>query len=165
MAVDIFLKIGDVKGESKDDKYKEWIHIESCSYGISNHGSQGVGGGGGTGKADFQDIHFTKAVDAASADISYHCASGTHYDKAEIVFRKTGDGGKPLDYLKIKLSDVVVSSVQSSGGGGNNIVHESLSINFAKYEMQYFTQKADGSGQPGGNMGWDLKAQIGRAHV
>jgi type VI secretion system secreted protein Hcp len=159
MAVDIFLKIGDVKGESKDDKYKDWIQVESVSYGIVNHGSHGVGGGGGTGKADFQDIHITKAVDKATADLSMHCATGEHFKDAQIIFRKSGDGGKPLDYLKIKLTEVSVTSIQSSGGGGNNIVHESLSLNFSKFESQYFTQKADGSGEPGGNVGWNLKEQ------
>jgi len=157
MAVDIFLKVGDVVGESHDKVYKEWIHVESVTYGIVNHGSHGVGGGGGTGKADFQDIHITKAVDKATADLMMHCATGEHFKDAQIIFRKSGDGGKPMDYLKIKLFEVGVTSIQSSGGGGNNIVHESLSLNFAKYTSQYFMQNEKGAPVAGGNVGWDVK--------
>ena len=36
MAVDIFLKLGDIKGESTDDKHKNEIEVLSFSWGIAN---------------------------------------------------------------------------------------------------------------------------------
>ena len=49
MAGDMFLKIGDIQGESKDHKYKDWVQIESWSWGESQTGSAGKGGGAGIG--------------------------------------------------------------------------------------------------------------------
>ncbi|HAF13941.1 MAG TPA: type VI secretion system tube protein Hcp, partial [Blastocatellia bacterium] len=81
MAVtDFFLKLDGIKGESTDSKHKEELEIESFSWGATNSGSfsNAPGAGGGTGKVNFQDVHFTKKADKSSADIMFHCASGKH---------------------------------------------------------------------------------------
>jgi len=62
-AVDMFLKIDGVEGESKDQKHPGTIEIESFSWGMSNPGTHGSGGGGGTGKASFSDLSFHKSLD------------------------------------------------------------------------------------------------------
>ena len=156
MAVDMFLKIDGIKGESHDKTHKDEIEIQSISWGASQSGTFGSGGGGGAGKVNMNDVHFVKYADKASSALFLHCCSGKHIPSALITFRKAGD--KPLEYLKIKLTDLLVSSVQFSGSGGDDRVHESLSINFSKYEQEYFMQKPDGSGEPTGNVGWDVKA-------
>lgn len=56
MASDIFAKIGDIKGESLDDKHKDEIEVLSFSWGVANTGGTATGGGGGAGKATFQDL-------------------------------------------------------------------------------------------------------------
>ena len=48
MAVDMFLKLDGIKGESKDSKHSGEIEILAWSWGLSNSGSFGSGGGGGT---------------------------------------------------------------------------------------------------------------------
>ena len=73
-----------------------------------------------------------------------------------ITVRKAGE--KPLEYMKIKLADIIVSSVQHAGHGGGDLLTENLTLNFAKFWVEYQEQKPDGSGQPGGDMGWDVKA-------
>jgi type VI secretion system secreted protein Hcp len=144
MAVDAFLKIGDIKGESKDKVYSDWIEVLSWSWGMSQQGSFGSGGGGGAGKVNMQDLSLSKYMDMSSADIQVHCATGRHYPEATLVLRKAGD--KPLDYLKIKLSDVLISSYQLGGsGGGDDRPVESLSLNFAKYEYKYTGQEQTGA--------------------
>ena len=47
MASDIFAKIGDIKGESPDDKHKDEIEVLSFSWGVANPANVGGGGGGG----------------------------------------------------------------------------------------------------------------------
>ena len=69
MAVDMFLKLGDIKGESKDSVHKETIDVLAWSWGASNSGSAQIGGGAGVGKVNVQDLSFTKFVDKASPDI------------------------------------------------------------------------------------------------
>ena len=86
-----------------------------------------------------------------------HCASGKHIPGGLITVRKAGD--KPLEYLKIKLTDILVSGVQFAGHGGD-LLTENLTLNFAKFHVEYQEQKADGSGTPAGEMGWDIKANV-----
>src|SRR5437867_11381596 len=155
MAVDMFLKLDGIKGESKDHKHGEEIHIESFSWGLSQTGAHAVGGGGGAGKVSVHDISITKYVDKSSPALMLHCASGKHIKEGLITVRKAGD--KPLEYLKIKLEDMLVSGVQFAGHGGEQLT-ENVTLNFAKFHLEYQTQKPDGSGEPGGEMGWDVKA-------
>jgi len=157
MAVDMFLKLDGIKGESKDHKHKEEIHIESYSWGMNQTGAHGVGGGGGAGKVSVHDISITKFVDKASAALLLHCASGKHIKEGLVTVRKAGD--KPVEYLKIKMTDILVSGVQHAGHG-SELITENLSLNFAKFHVEYQEQKEDGSGTPGGEMGWDIKANI-----
>ena len=156
MAVDMFLKLDGIKGESKDAKHAGEIHIESFSWGLSQTGAHGVGGGGGAGKVQVHDISATKYVDKSSHALMLHCASGKHIPGGLITVRKAGD--KPLEYLKIKLADILVSGIQVAGHGGGDLLTENVTMNFAKFWVEYQEQKADGSGQPGGEMGWDIKA-------
>lgn len=158
MAVDMFLKLDGIKGESKDAKHKDEIHIESFSWGMSQTGAHNVGGGGGAGKVSVQDINVTKFVDKSSPELMLCCASGKHIKEALISVRKAGE--KPLEYLKIKLTDILVSSVQHSTGG-HELLAESLSLNFAKFQVEYQQQGATGAPEGGPViMGWDIKQNV-----
>lgn len=157
MAVDMFLKLDGIKGESKDHKHKEEIHIESFSWGLNQTGAFGTGGGGGAGKVNVHDISITKAVDKSTPELMLHCANGKHIKEGFVTFRKAGD--KPVEYLKIKLQDLLVSSVQEAGHGGGDLLTENVTINFAKFNVEY--QEQDENGSPKGapvQMGWDVKA-------
>lgn len=155
MAVDMFLKLDGIKGESHDHKHKDEIHIESWSWGMSQTGAHGQGGGGGAGKVSVHDISITKFVDKASPALMLHCCNGKHIPNGLVTVRKAGD--KPLEYLKMKLTDIIISGVQNAGHGGDQLT-ENVTLNFAKFHIEYQEQKSDGSGSPGGEMGWDIKA-------
>jgi type VI secretion system secreted protein Hcp len=155
MAVDMFLKLDGVKGESKADGHKDEIDIHSFSWGMSQQGTFSGGGGGGAGKVNINDCNFTKNVDTATCDLMLKCCNGEHIKAGVVSFRKAG--GKQQEYLKIKLSDILVSGYQQGGSSGD-VIHDSLSLNFSKVEVEYMVQKEDGSMTKGGNMGWDIKA-------
>ena len=157
MAVDMFLKLDGIKGESQDHKHKDEIQIFSWSWGLSQTGGMSTGGGGGAGKVQVHDISITKHLDKASAALLLHCASGKHIPNGLVTVRKAGD--KPLEYLKMKLQDIIISGVQNAGHGGDQLT-ENVTLNFAKFHVEYTEQKADGSGSPGGEMGWDVKANV-----
>src|SRR5258705_10860493 len=108
MASDIFAKIGDIKGESIDDKHKDEIDIMSFSWGLSNTGSFASGGGGGAGKAQFQDFHFTTNTNKSSPKLFLACATGEHIKEATITVGKAGRGQQ--EYIVIKMNDVLISS-------------------------------------------------------
>ncbi len=156
MAVDMFIKIDDVKGESKDDKHKGEIDVLAWSWGASNSGSAHVGGGQGAGKVNVQDLSLTKYIDKASADLLLATCNGKHFKKAVLTVRKAGE--KPLEYLKITMEDLLITSVSTGGSGGEDRLTENVSLNFAKVKVEYQVQKADGSGEKGGEMTWDIAA-------
>jgi len=153
MAVDVFLKLGDIKGESKDAAHKGEIDVLSWSWGISQTGTMGFGGGGGAGKANFNDLSIMHAVDKASPVIMQKCATGEHIKEATLVSRKAGKGQQ--EYLIIKMSDILVTSVQPSGSSEHPM--ESFSLNFAKIDFEYKPQKDDGSLDAGVHFKYDVK--------
>lgn len=154
-AVDYFLKIDGIPGESTDDRHKDWINIESFSWGASNTAGHSAGGGGGAGKVVFQDIHFTKILDKASPKLMLAVASGQHIKEVILVGQLTGERGQ--EFLEIKMTDVLISSYQSGGSSGSLPV-DSFSLNFSKIEFSYKPMKADGSLDAPVKAGWDLKA-------
>jgi type VI secretion system secreted protein Hcp len=143
MAVDMFMKIGDLKGESKDSKHKEAIDVLAWSWGMSNSGTSHMGTGAGAGKVSVQDLSFTKYVDKSSTNLVMACCKGTHYDDATLIVRKAGD--KPLEYLVITMKEVMVTAVSTGGSGGEDRLTENVTLNFASFEAEYKGQKPDGS--------------------
>ena len=156
MAADIFAKLGDIKGESPDDKHKDEIEVLSYSWGVANAGSMGYGSGGGEGKASFHDLSFTHKIDKASPVLMQACATGVHLKEATITHRKAGKGQQ--EFLVIKMNDVIVTSV-THGSSGSDGASENVSIAFAKVNVEYKPQKADGSLDAGIHFKYDLKAQ------
>jgi type VI secretion system secreted protein Hcp len=154
-AVDYFLKIEGVAGESTDPTYPSTIEIDSFSWGLSNSGSMASGGGGGSGKVSFQDLHFTmKRIDKSSPQLRQALAQGQHFPKATLFVRKTG--GNPEEFYKVALSDVVVSSYQSSASGGD-VPKDNFSLNFTKIEFEYKPQSQAGTTGDAIKFSWDLK--------
>ena len=155
MAADIFAKIGTIKGESQDAKHKDEIEVLSWSWGVTQSGTIGSGGGGGQGKASFHDFNFTHHVDKASPVLMKACATGEHIKEATITVRKAGKGQQ--EYLIIKLSDVIVTSVALGVAGDDASSEESVAIRFAKVDLEYKPQKADGSLDAGLHFKYDIK--------
>ena len=154
MASDIFAKIGDIKGESLDDKHKDEIEVLSFSWGVTNTGSAGTGGGGGTGRATFQDLSIVHNIDKASPRLLQACATGAHFKDATITHRKAGKGQQ--EFLVIKMSDVLITAVTDADSEESNL--ETVSLAFAKVDLEYRPQKADGSLDAGLHFKYDIKA-------
>lgn len=155
-SVDYFLKIDGIEGESTDDRHKGEIEILSWSWGETNAGTMTRGGGGaGAGKVQMQDFHFVKSMDKASPALFLKCATGEHIKQATLTARKAG--GDQQEYLKITLTDVLISSYQTGGSSGDVVPTDSFSLNFAKIEFEYKPQNPDGSLGEAVKAGYDLK--------
>jgi type VI secretion system secreted protein Hcp len=140
-AVDYFLKIDGIEGESTEEGHAGEIHIESFSWGLS----QEVATGGGTGKVLFQDFHFEKKIDKATPKLMEACAKGTHLPAVQLVGRRANERGETSDYLVITLKDASVVSYQTGGSAGDIVPTNQLSLNFAEIKFEYFPQNPDGS--------------------
>ena len=158
MAVDMFLKLDDIKGESADDKHTGEIDVLAWSWGLSQTGTTHMGGGGGAGKVSVQDISITKYLDKSSPNLLLACCNGKHFKEGLLTVRKAGE--KPLEYLKVTMKEVLVSSIQSGGSGGEDRLTENLSLNFAEFKVEYTPQKADGSGDAAVEAGFNIAKNV-----
>jgi len=156
-AVDYFLKIDGIEGESQDHKHKNEIHIESWSFGAAQAGSSATGGGGGAGKVAMQDFHFVMKTNKASPKLFLACATGDHIKKATLYCRKAGKDQQ--EYLNWELTDILVSSYQTGGSAhGDVLPTDQISLNFSKIGAEYKEQKNDGTLGGAVKAGIDLKA-------
>jgi len=155
-AIDYFLKLDGIKGESADAKHKDEIDIESWSWGETNTGTAGHGGGGGAGKVQMQDFHFVMRLNRASPVLAKACATGQHIKLATLTARKAGKGQQ--EFLTFKFYDLLVSSYQTGGAEGGDSAVDAVAFNYAKVEMEYRQQKSDGSLGSAETFKYDLKS-------
>jgi type VI secretion system secreted protein Hcp len=155
MAVDYLLKVTGADGESKIKGHEDEIDILSWSWGMTQSGTMHVGGGGGAGKVNVQDISVTKYVDKSSPLLMKMCCNGEHFDEAVLTGRKAGKDA--LEYLKITMSKVLVSSISTGGSDAEERPTENVTLNFAKFEVGYVPQKDDGSGDAEVVLKWNVE--------
>jgi type VI secretion system secreted protein Hcp len=157
MAVDYFLKLDGIEGESTDNKHAKEIDVEAWSWGESQTGSSVPGGGGGgAGKVSMQDFSFVMKFNKASPKLMLACATGKHIKSARLAVRRAGQGQQ--DYLTFTFLDVLVSSYQTGGAEASGLTPvDQVSLRYAKIEVEYKTQKPDGSLIVAGQFKFDLK--------
>jgi type VI secretion system secreted protein Hcp len=154
MAIDNFFKLDDVPGESKDSAHPGEIEILSFAFGATQAGSGGIGGGAGTAKVSFQDMHCMSYLGKHGTKLMQKCADGSHIKKGVLTVRKAGE--KPLEYLVYEFENVMVTSYQLSHSG-DNVPQESWSLSFEKFKMTYKEQDEKGGMKGQGISGWDVK--------
>ncbi|MBA3245773.1 MAG: type VI secretion system tube protein Hcp [Actinobacteria bacterium] len=157
-AVEYFLKLDGIEGESTDAKHKGELVLDSFGWGVSQSGvgagGAGGGGGGGAGKAQFQDFVFVQRTSKASPKLFLACVTGQHLKTAVLTARRSGKN--PLEFLTITLGDVLVASFQETGVAGE-VPLETVSLAFARLEIAYRPQSATGKPAPALKAGFDLK--------
>lgn len=156
MAVDMFLELDGIKGETADKafKSKNAMDILAWSWGMSNTGTFHSGTGGGAGKANFQDISITKYLDLATPNLMLFCSNGKHITKGTLTVRKAGEN--PLEYLKITLKNILVTSYSTGGSGGEDRLTENVSLNFAEVKVEYAQQDEKGGKVGSNDYGWNI---------
>ncbi|EGT4388898.1 type VI secretion system tube protein Hcp [Cronobacter sakazakii] len=155
MAIDMFLKVEGVTGESKDANHASWIDVLSFNWGAAQPGNMAVGGGGGTGKVNFQDLAVQAIVDKGTPAVLKFCASGKHVNKVELSVCKAG--GQQVEYSKIVLEDVLVTRTEFTGVGQTDTVLVSYYFQAAKVNFHYWEQSNQGTKGAETKAGWDIK--------
>ena len=156
MSVNVFLEIEGIPGESQDKTRADTIDVLSWSWGMTQNGTTHLGPGAGSGKVSVQDIAFTKYVDKSTPPLLKACTSGKHIPKCTLyVYKAAGD--TPLEYFKLEMETVLVSSYQTGGSDdGLDRIVESLSFNFRKFTVTYTQQDATGAAAGSTPAGWDI---------
>ena len=149
----MFLKLGDIKGESIDAKHKDEIDVINYYWEMSQSGSMHSGSGGGSGKVSVGDIVITKFLDRSTPNLQLFCCNGKHIKEAVLTLRKAGEN--PLEYYKITMKDVLISYVSTAGSMGDRLI-ETVTLNFAEYSSEYIPQQKDGTGGASVLVGWNI---------
>jgi type VI secretion system secreted protein Hcp len=157
-AVDMFIKIDDVKGESQDADHKDEIDVLSWNWDMSNAGTTHTGTSG-SGKVSVQDLSFTKYIDRASPELMLKCLNGQHFNQATLTVRKAGK--VPLEYIKLDMKKILVTSVSTGGSGGEDRLTEKVTLNFAEFKLTYTPQSADGKVGSAVDVGWNIAENTG----
>jgi type VI secretion system secreted protein Hcp len=115
-----------------------------------------MGSGAGAGKVSVQDISFTHYIDKASPTLMLFCCNGKHMKKGKLIVRKAGEN--PLEYLTVELEDILVSHVSTGGSHGEDRLTENVTLNFAKFKLEYVPQQENGAGGKRVEAKWDIPA-------
>lgn len=155
MAFDTFIDIAGVTGECTAAGFEGKIEIYSFSWGASNPTTVGSGSTGlAAGKVSLSSFNIMKKSEKSSPILFSACCTGKHFDTATVTMRKASGEGGQKPFLKYTFTDVMIESVQWSGStGGDDTPTESVSIAFAKVEIEYQQQDSKG-----GNVGQPVKA-------
>ena len=154
MAVDFFLQLADIKGESGDANHKDEIPIMSFSWGASQVTSVAGSGGSGAGKANLADLSIMKNYDTASTPLFKALLKGTHISSGVLTASKAGGDGKP--FIQISMTELFVTSIQTSGS--SEVPMESVSFSYNTIKSEYFKQDEKGILKAAGDVTYDLKA-------
>jgi type VI secretion system secreted protein Hcp len=150
--IDYFLKIDSVPGESHDAHHPDEIQVIDFAWGEANSAAP-EGGGGGVGKVQMESFHFSAVTSKASPKLMLLCANGKHVKSAVLVARRAGHSLQ--EFLKFTLTDVMVSSYQIAGSTDGAPLDE-VALSFAKIQIDYKPQNANGSLGAAVHGGWDL---------
>jgi type VI secretion system secreted protein Hcp len=157
MAIDVYLQIDGIKGESADDKHKDWIECGSVHWGVvqPKSATASTGGGHTAERAELQDVTFHKLADLSSPILMQTCAAGKTIPKAKFEFMRADGQGQPIKYFEIELENVLIGAI-TPGINAGDILQESVGLKYSKIKWKYTQQKIGGGS--GGNTagGWDL---------
>lgn len=157
MAIDVYLQIDGIKGESADDRHKDWIECTSAVWSVTQPKSATASTGGGhtAERCEHGDVVISKLADLVSPMLLQTCSAGRTITKAKLEFMRADGQGERIKYFEIELENVLIGAVVPSVMGGN-ILSEHVSLKFSKVKWKYVQQKLTGG--MGGNTagGWDL---------
>jgi type VI secretion system secreted protein Hcp len=159
MAIDVYLQIGDIKGESQDSMHQGWIELISAQWGVTQPRSATASTGGGhtAERCEHRTLALSKLADLASPMLMQHCSMGKTIPKAKLEFMRADGDGKPVKYYQVELENVMIANMEQMISQGN-ILHDNIGLRFSKVKWSY-TQQKIGGGAGGNTSGsWDLAA-------
>jgi type VI secretion system secreted protein Hcp len=155
--VDIYVKIGGITGEATDAQHIGWINVESITGGVANAGAMAYGGGGGSGKSQWQDLTCQCKFEKSYPTLMQMCASGQHVPTVQISACKAG--GTQQEFMHITMTDVIITSVNMAGAVSTEPMFD-VSFNFTQIVVTGRAQTATGDMGASVVAGWDVKQNI-----
>jgi type VI secretion system secreted protein Hcp len=142
MAVDYFLKLDGIEGESVDTGHKKEIMVLQWSWGASNISSVGSSGGSGAGKVNPSEFSVITYFDKATPKFWKSICRGTHIATGTMSAVKAGTPeGKP--YLTVDFKEIFVTGLQMSGT--NETPSVNLQFTYNECKIEYSQQDGKGN--------------------
>lgn len=159
MAIDVYLFIEGIKGESADDKHRDWIECKSVSWDVHQPRSATASTGGGhtAERCEHGDIVIAKIADLASPILLQTCSTGRTIPKVRLEFMRADGRGERIKYFEIELENVLIGGVSPSVHEGD-ILSEHVALKYSKIKWKYTQQKIGGGACGNTAGGWDISA-------
>lgn len=157
MAIDVYLQIDGIKGESADAAHPDWIECQSVNWSLRQPKSATASTAGGhtAERVELSDVVFTKISDLASPILAQSCATGKTIPKARFEFMRADGQGEAVKYYEVELENVLIAHV-AQGVAGGDVMSENIGLKFSKVKWRYTRQKISGGGSGNTAGGWDL---------
>ena len=157
MAIDVYLQIDGIKGESMDSGHQGWIEIHSASMGVKQPRSATASTGGGhtAERCEHKTIALSKLADLASPILMQFCSMGKTIPKAKLEFMRADGDGKPVKYYEVELENVLIANMDQVIHEGS-ILQDSIGLRFSRVKWKYTQQKIGGGACGNTTGGWDL---------
>jgi type VI secretion system secreted protein Hcp len=159
MAIDVYLQIDGIKGESQDSGHQGWIEVSSAHWGVIQPRSASVSTGGGhtAERCEHLALSLSKLADLASPVLMQTCSMGKTIPKAKLEFMRADGAGKPVKYYEVELENVMIASVEQQVSEGS-ILNDSIGLHFSKVTWRYTQQRIGGGASGATAGGWDLSS-------
>lgn len=157
MAIDVYLQIDGIKGESMDDKHKDWIECTSVTWGVKQPRSATASTGGGhtAERCEHEEVVIDKLADLSSPVLLQTCSAGKTIPKAKLEFMRADGQGDRIKYFEIELENVLIGAIKPKVEEGA-IIQEKVGLKFSKIKWKYTQQKVTGGAGGNTSGGWDL---------
>lgn len=153
---EMFLKLEGIDGESLDEVHRGEIEIINWGWENTNTVKWDQNQGGQSTFVKVGELTVTKFCDKASPTLQQSCVTGKHIKRGIITCRKN-DGEQKVEYLVVKLTDIMISKVHWEGDGGDQSLKEQIGISFAEFRIDYKLQ--NDMGNAGGMLGFGFNVQ------
>lgn len=157
MAIDAYLRIDGIKGESLDEQHRGWIECYAVNFGVDQPRSATASTSGGhtAERAELDDVLLSKLTDMSTPILLQYCAMGKTIPKAVFEFMRADGDGNPVKYFEMELENVLIGMVKPGIRPGIGMT-ENICLKFSRVKWKYCQQRV--SGGSGGNTagGWDL---------
>jgi type VI secretion system secreted protein Hcp len=152
VAIDLFLQfVGasptgiNVVGESVDKTHPQTIAVNEVEFGVENPTTLGsTAAGAGAGKAKFEAVKVTKAVDSASPTLFQALTTGAHFPVVKLFARRAG-ATTPTDFAIYQFNMVYITKIEVSGGGGYETLQETVEMAYGALQLNYTPTTSTGT--------------------
>jgi type VI secretion system secreted protein Hcp len=157
MAINVYLQLDGIKGESADSQHLGWIECTMADWMVSQPKSatSSTGGGHTAERCEHSSFVLRKLSDLATPILLQYCAMGKTIPSGRVEFFRADGLGTRVKYFELEFTNVLISEVFPEVCEGA-FMSEHVSLKYSKVKWRYTKQKVGGGAVGLTAGGWDL---------